>query len=154
MITASCSAQKLFMKTELSVEKSVVISATKEKIFDALINPEMIKQYMFGTDAKSDWKVGSPIDFNGEYQGHKYHDKGIVTKNKAPELFEYQYWSSMSGMEDVPSNYAVVTFKIDSNDGINRLTVKQVGFSGTTAQEHSVTGWTMVLNHIKEILEK
>jgi uncharacterized protein YndB with AHSA1/START domain len=153
-VTTACNAQKLTMKTELTVEQSVTINASKEKIFDALINPEKIKQYMFGTEAKSDWKTGSPISFNGEYQGHKYQDKGIVMTNEPSKLFQYKYWSSMSGMEDEISNYATVTFTIDAVNDENKLTVKQVGFSGEIAKEHSVTGWTMILNHIKEILEK
>jgi hypothetical protein len=39
-------------------------------------------------------------------------------------------------------------------NGVNVLAVKQIGFSGTIAQEHSVAGWNMILNKIKEILEK
>jgi hypothetical protein len=77
-----------------------------------------------------------------------------VIKNETAKVFQYKYWSSMSGMEDVISNYALVTFTIDSTDGENQLSVKQVGFANNTAQEHSVAGWNLILNHIKEILEK
>jgi hypothetical protein len=31
-----------------------------------MTNPEIIKQYMFGTNVISDWKEGSPIVWKGE----------------------------------------------------------------------------------------
>jgi hypothetical protein len=33
-----------------------------------------------GTEVISDWKEGSTIIYTGEYEGKKYHDKGLIKK--------------------------------------------------------------------------
>ena len=42
------------------------------------MNPEAIKQYMFGTNVVTDWREGSPITWKGEWQGKSYEDKGVM----------------------------------------------------------------------------
>ena len=37
------------------------IETTPEKLWEALTNVEFSKRYWFGTEVKSDWKVGSPF---------------------------------------------------------------------------------------------
>jgi len=49
----------------LIARQSVFIKAPPERVWRALTDPEMIRQYLFGTDAESDWKVGSPIRYRG-----------------------------------------------------------------------------------------
>jgi len=46
-------------KKGFAARKSITINAPAAKVWDALINPELIKQYLFGTEAISDWEVGS-----------------------------------------------------------------------------------------------
>ena len=50
--------------------------APAKNVWEALINPAMIKQYFFGTDVVSDWKVGNSIVWRGTWQGKEYEDKG------------------------------------------------------------------------------
>ena len=40
---------------------SILTHASREKIWDALINPDAIKQYMFGTTVTSGWREGGSI---------------------------------------------------------------------------------------------
>jgi hypothetical protein len=46
----------------LVVKKEIENNADVSKVWNALINPELIKQYLFGTEAVSEWKIGSPIN--------------------------------------------------------------------------------------------
>ncbi len=55
----------------LIAKASISINASIAKVWDALTNPEVIKQYMFGTEIISDWKEGSPIIWKGEWQGKR-----------------------------------------------------------------------------------
>jgi len=41
--------------------QSITINASVASVWDALVNPVMIKQYLLGTEALSDWKLGSPL---------------------------------------------------------------------------------------------
>ncbi len=61
-------------------EKSIAINAPIADVWDALVNPATIKQYMFGADAVSEWKEGSPIVFRGEWEGVEYEDKGVILR--------------------------------------------------------------------------
>ena len=36
----------------------------------------------FAADVESDWKIGSPIRFKGEFKGKPYEDKGVLLKVK------------------------------------------------------------------------
>ena len=65
------------MDRELISKTSIAINAPVAKVWDALINPDVITQYFFGAEVVSGWKEGSPITFRGEYQGNKYEEKGF-----------------------------------------------------------------------------
>ncbi|MBC7885478.1 MAG: SRPBCC domain-containing protein [Saprospiraceae bacterium] len=54
------------MSTHFKTKYQTIIKASVAKVWDALTNPEVVKQYFFGTDLVTDWKVGSPIIFQGE----------------------------------------------------------------------------------------
>jgi uncharacterized protein YndB with AHSA1/START domain len=48
-------------------------------VWNALVNPETIKQYMFGTKVASDWWEGGPIVWKGEWQGKANEDRGVFS---------------------------------------------------------------------------
>ena len=143
------------MNRNLSVSKSIEINAHAENVWDALTNPEKISVYLFGTETITDWKVGSPIVFQGEYEGHKYKDKGNVLENKLNELLKYDYWSGFSGLEDKPENYSIVTYEIEKSDNDRVLfTWTQEGFANEQGQQHSENGLYGMLEQIKKLVEK
>jgi uncharacterized protein YndB with AHSA1/START domain len=55
--------------TDLSTSISTGIKAPATEVWDALTTPEVIKQWFFGIDTKTDWTPGSPIVHRGERQG-------------------------------------------------------------------------------------
>ena len=70
------------MERNLIAKASVTINAPSERVWDALVNPEAIKQYMFGTGVVTDWREGSPIIWQGEWQGRAYEDEGVILQFK------------------------------------------------------------------------
>jgi uncharacterized protein YndB with AHSA1/START domain len=65
------------MNHSLIVSKSVDINAEPSKVWNTLTNPDIIKEYLFGIETITDWKVGSEIIFQGEYEGHKHSDRAM-----------------------------------------------------------------------------
>jgi uncharacterized protein YndB with AHSA1/START domain len=63
---------------KLVAEESVTIKAPVSKVWEAFVKPEIIKEYMFGTDIITDWKEGSEIVWKGEWEGKAYRDKGEI----------------------------------------------------------------------------
>src|SRR5216684_1074674 len=100
------------MANNFIAKKTISINAPAAKIWEALTKPELIKQYLFGTQVTTDWKVGSPIIYKGEWQGKSYEDKGKILKIEPNKLIVSTYWSSMSGMPDAPENYKTVSYEL------------------------------------------
>ena len=129
------------------------IKASSEAVWKALTDKETIKKYFFGTEAISDWKVGSSLIFRGNWEGKTYQDKGTILVADAGELLQYNYWSGFTGLEDMPENYSLVTYRISSKGDQTTLTLTQEGFAGEEAKAHAEGGWTMVLDDLKKLLE-
>ena len=125
-----------------------------KSIWAVLTNPEKIKLWLYGTEADTDWKTGSPISFRGEYQGHVYHDKGNVLENRENELLKYNYWAQYSGLDDTLENYSLVTYKIQKKGDMVELTWLQEGFASEKGQKHTEEGLPALLQSIKELAEK
>ena len=142
------------MAEKYKVLKTIEINADKSKVWDAIINPEIIKQYFFGTEVVSDWEVGSEIIFQGEYQGTKYRDKGNILKIESEKILQYNYWSWFSGLEDKEENYSIVTYELNDENGKTRLSLTQENFANEQSKEHSDKNWNIILNQMKEIIEK
>ena len=142
------------MNVNLKTEKSIEINASASSVWDTLTNPEKIKVYLYGTETITDWKVGSSIIFQGNYEGHVYKDKGNVLEVKENEFLKYNYWSSMSGMEDNIDNYFTVTYLIESiTEGKVKFTWHQEGFPTEEKRKHTENGLTAMLGQIKKVAE-
>jgi uncharacterized protein YndB with AHSA1/START domain len=141
------------VKNQLVARQSIVIDAPAAKVWSALVSPEIIKQYMFGTNAISDWKVGSSIVFKGEFQGKKYEDKGEILKLEPERLLQYTHFSPLSGREDKPENYHTVTFEVSPEGSRTRLSLSQDNNANDKELEHSEKNWGTMLATLKKLLE-
>jgi uncharacterized protein YndB with AHSA1/START domain len=141
------------MQNSLTLTKSFTINAPKSKVWEALTNPEIIKQYFFGTNTVTDWKVGSPIYFRGEWDGKAYEDKGTVLANEFQKLIKYNYWSSFSTKPDAPENYANITYLLEEKSGVTTFMIKQDNIENEEALKHSESNWAMVMDGMKKLVE-
>ena len=142
------------MKSTFTSTARITIKASAEKVWDALTNPKIIKQYLFGTEASSDWKVGSSITYKGVWEGKPYEDKGKILELVPNKLLRSTYWSSFSGLADKPENYNTVTYTVSKADGGTELTVTQDNIQTKEAADHSEGNWASVLQTMKKLLEK
>jgi uncharacterized protein YndB with AHSA1/START domain len=132
---------------------SININAPREKVWEALTNPQLIKQYLFGTEVTTDWQVGSPITYKGTWEGKAYEDKGVVLENEPGKLLVSTFWSSLSGVPDLPENYQTVRYELFSENGGTRLTLTQDNNDSEESAQHSEQNWNMVLEGLKKLLE-
>jgi uncharacterized protein YndB with AHSA1/START domain len=148
------SKQNNTMPEELTLNKSLLINAPAEKVWEALTDRELIKEYFFGTDCITDWKKGSPIIYRGEWEGETYEDHGNVLDIEDGKFIRYNYWSSFNGTEDRPENYAEITYELmpEKNDS-TLLIITQGGFKNEETLKHSEDNWMMVMNAMKEMIE-
>ena len=142
------------MKSNIKGDTAIHIHATAAEVWNALTKPEIIKQYFFGTNAISDWQEGSPIIFRGEWEGKSYEDKGTILIVEPNKLLRYNYWSSMSGIEDKPENYVIITYELFEEGGDTTLTITQENIPDEKTKEHSIQNWRKVMSDLKQLLEK
>ncbi len=140
------------METRPITTYRAVINAPVDRVWDALTKPEIVKQYFFGSDQKTDWKVGSPITWSGDYEGQSYLDKGIVGEYKQNERLSYSYLSSWSGLEDKPENYLMVSYEVKPVEGGTELAITQTNYDEERAK-HSADNWARVVDGLKKIVE-
>lgn len=131
---------------------STTINAPAERVWEALVDPEKIKQYMFGTTVSSEWKEGSPITWKGEWQGKPYEDKGRIVRMTPQRVLQYTHYSPGSGEPDVPESYHTVTIELSEN-GNTTVSLSQDHNKTDEARQHSEENWKMMLEGLKKLVE-
>lgn len=145
----------------MSIEASRVqttIDAPPAAVWNALVTPATFKQFFFGSDVDTDWKVGSPIRFRGEWKGKPYEDKGDVKAVDPQKRLAFTHWSPLSGMPDVPENYHIVSFDLRPAGEGTEVVLTQTNQSDTeplTEKNRAEydKNWTMVLAGLKKAAE-
>jgi uncharacterized protein YndB with AHSA1/START domain len=141
------------MGDDLSTESAITIDAPATKVWEALTTPELIKEWFFGVDTVTEWKVGSPIIHKGEYQGRPYEDRGTILEFDPPWLLVHSHWSPVSGLPDDPENYQRVSWALSERDGVTELTITEVNLPSEEAKVVSAKSWQTVLENLKRLLQ-
>lgn len=142
------------MNHDLEVSESILINASAERVWEVLTTPAIISEYLYGTETITDWKPGSEIIFQGEYENTKYRDKGFILENIPLKKISYSYWSGFSGLADIPENYSTVIYLLEAKGTQTLFTWQQKGFADESRLEHSKSGMPAFLEQIKGIAER
>ena len=143
------------MKGSFVAQKQITIHASSEAVWQALTDPELVKEYMHGTNLETDWQVGSPITWKGEWKGQTYEDKGTVLAVERKKRLQHTHWSPMAGSEDKPENYHTVTYEMAQQDGLTVLTLHQDNnATQDEADKMANNNWGPVLDGLKAVAEK
>lgn len=141
------------MDKKFTAKATTTIHAPASKIWQALVNPEIIKQYLFNTEVISDWKVGSPITYKGEWEGKPFEDKGEILAIEPEKVLKSTHWSPLSGVPDSPENYHTVTYTLSPQDDSTEVTITQDNNATEEEKSHSEKNWQTVLKGMKDLLE-
>jgi uncharacterized protein YndB with AHSA1/START domain len=144
----------MIMNKNLIAQASTTIDAPPDVVWKALVTPDTIKKYMFGTTVTSDWKVGSPIAWKGEWEGKAYEDKGVILALEPERRLEYTHFSPLSGLPDAPDSYHKVTIDLAKETNGTRVTLTQDNNATEQARQHSQQNWEKMLSGLKALLEK
>lgn len=150
------------MKQPLFITNTIAIQASSEKVWDALVNPEQTKKYMFGCETVSDWKQGSDLLWRGHYEGKDMvFVKGTIVKIEPGRYLAYTTIDPNSTIDDSSENYLTVTYELKPEGGQTILTVTQGDYSIVAEGERRYAesyneglGWQPILESIKKIVEE
>lgn len=136
-----------------SIQKDIVIEATSAQVWHTLVTPALIKKYLYGTQAVSNWQEGSAIRFEGTYEGTSYTDKGTILSLQPNKVLKYSYLSSFANVTDRPENYAILTFDIQPTSSGSLLKLTQENILSEESAQHAENSWAMVLQALKQVAE-
>jgi uncharacterized protein YndB with AHSA1/START domain len=149
------------MSSSLIVKNTIRIAAPVDKVWDVLTNPAETKKYMFGCEALSEWKVGSPLLWKGIFDGKELVAvKGNIAEIDKGKFLAYTVFDPNMGWDDVPENYTTVTYSLVPEKDGTLFTVTQGDFSKVIDGERRYTevynngeGWNPILVEIKKVAE-
>jgi len=132
---------------------SIDIQAPATRVWSALTEPDQIAAYMFGSRVETDWEVGHPITWNGEWEGRPYQDHGQVLAYDEPVRLSVTHFSPLTGQDDVPENYHTLVYELDENDGVTTVSLSQDNNGSEEEAERSRANWQMMLDGLKKQVE-
>jgi len=148
--------------SKLEVKNTITINAPATKVWNALVNPEETRKYMFGCETVSDWKPGSSLLWRVSYEGKEMvFVKGNVVTIEPDKFLAYTVIDPNNpSIPDVPENYLTVTYSLAETNGKTTLTVTQGDYSTVAEGEkrykeayNNGEGWNPILIEIKKIVE-
>jgi uncharacterized protein YndB with AHSA1/START domain len=127
------------------------IETTPEKLWDALTKSDFTRLYWFGTEVRSDWKVGSPFALvtNGTTT-----DSGEILEADRPRLLSYTF-KHVRDPEMSKERASKVVFTLEPFGKLVKLTLTHEDFvAGSLLLDGISKGWPAILSALKSLLEK
>lgn len=127
------------------------IRSTAEKVFEAIMKPEITRRY-WGHENQSDWKTGSEWRHVRDNDEKKVNIVGKVIEVLPPKRLVIS-WANPAQAGD-PGAYSRVTFDVENYEGMVRLTVTHDELEAGSGMDKGIRqGWPVVLSSLKSLLE-
>jgi uncharacterized protein YndB with AHSA1/START domain len=126
------------------------INSTPEQVWNALIDPEVTKQYWWNHHNASDWKTGSKWEHR-DYDSKRVDIVGEVIESTPPSRLVVTW--ALPADEGNKEKTSRVTYEIDTaKEGVVRLTVTHDELDQEMFESISF-GWPGVVSALKTLLE-
>ena len=133
---------------------TLAIPHAPARVWTALTDPAEVKQYFLGTEVVTDWQIGHPIVWRGEWQGTSFEDHGTVLEFEPPRRFSVTHYSPLTGLPDAPENYHTVTYTVEPAAHGTTLTIRQGQNRSEGESVESEKVWHMILANLEQYLAK
>jgi len=89
---------------------TINLNASVDKAWNVLTKPEFVKQWQYGSNLITDWKIGSDIKFSTKWEGVILEQWGKVLDVIPYKLIRYTLFAPRPDIEDKPENYFVMNY--------------------------------------------
>ena len=135
--------------TKASFVYVTYILSTPEKVFEALLDPEMTKQFWGWHRNVSDWKAGAAWQHVDYDDPARIAVEGTVVEIDRPRLLVLSWQHPAS--PEAPSR---VTFQIETFEDAVKLTVSHTELDPESKTFRGISmGWPAILSSLKSLLE-
>jgi len=127
------------------------IRTTPQKLWDALTQPEFIKQYWFDMTQESEWKPGA--SWTMKYSDGRVADAGEVLESDPPRRLVLK-WRNEWRPDLKAEGFTRCVYDLEHDGDIMRLTVTHsIERDDAKVIEAVSGGWPRVLSNLKSLLE-
>lgn len=138
-------------ETESGFVYVTYIRTTLERVWEALTDADLMRQYWFGMHAESDWRAGSPwrlLSDSGEI-----YDQGEILEAEAPHRLVIR-WHHQKRPELQAEGPSLCRMELEEAKGAVKLTITHsIGHPASKVIEAVSGGWPKVLSNLKSLLE-
>lgn len=128
------------------------IRTTPEKVFEAITKPEVARRYWGHENVSEDWQPGSSWRHIRTDEARTVDLVGEVIESDPPRRLVIS-WANESQQDD-PDQYSRVTFDIEPQDDMVKLTVTHDELQPGSGMLNGISkGWPLVLSSMKSFLE-
>jgi uncharacterized protein YndB with AHSA1/START domain len=138
------------MATNIS---TTVLNAPIEKVWNALTKPELVKQWQYGSDLITGWKVGNEIRFRNEWEGQVFEQWGTVLEVVPNQKIKYSLFFPRPELEDKPENYFIMSYVLSQENQKTKLEIIQEDNRPGAVQEEPQGEENPILQGLKAIIE-
>ena len=132
---------------------TIKLNAPINKIWDVLTKPKLVKQWQYGSDLITDWKVDSEIRFRTEWEGQIFEQWGKILEIVPQKLIRYSLFAPRPDLEDKPENYFVMNYILSEEKSCIRLDIIQEDNRLSAVQEAPQGEENPVLSALKTLIE-
>ena len=140
------------MRTSVS---KIEINAPAAKVWEAITNPEKVKQWQYGSVLTTTWTPGTAIRFSTAWNGQVFEQWGTVLGFDPNVSLKYSLFAPRPGLADSPENYFFMTYFLEEHQGKTRLSIIQ---DDPRPQSQEATkeeeGENPILVALKDLVEK
>ncbi|MGV3714254.1 SRPBCC family protein [Pseudolysinimonas sp.] len=121
------------------------IAAPIGEVWAALTDTERLGEIMFGSTVETDWTIGSPIVYRGEWEGKAFEDRGIVVELTEPTTIRLTH--EVPGSDETHE----VRYELRELGPATHVTLTQDGNPSAEAAEHAAANWQAMLEALQRV---
>ena len=132
---------------------TIVLNAPIEKVWNALTQPDLVKQWQYGSDLITDWIVGKEIRFRYEWEGQVFEQWGTVLEVVPNQKIKYSLFFPRPELEDKPENYFIISYILSEENQKVKLEILQEDNRPGSIQEEPQGEENPILQGLKALIE-
>lgn len=127
------------------------IAAPAEKVFEAIVKPEIARRY-WGHENVSDWQAGSSWQHVRASEERTVELVGKVVEIDPPRRLVITWGAASQAAQ--PDSHSRVSFDIEPYEDMVKLTVTHEELEAGSGMDNGIRkGWPVVLSSLKSFLE-
>jgi uncharacterized protein YndB with AHSA1/START domain len=138
------------------VTVDTVIAADAATVWKAMTRRDSA---MFpGTEVETDWQVGHPISFSGEWKGKAFKDRGEIQSFKIGRELSFTHWSETAETPEQPQDYHIVRYELLPQGQKTKVRLSQINVGPRPELDEETKAeftknWAMMLDGLKKTAE-